>query len=81
MLVLNWKIIRRTSRGIWKTHQRQILSDPSKIDFLTGQSSTREKRIRGRVVDEKERDGINISLEVRSRRRRAMRGQRKGGIT
>ena len=38
----------------------------------------KRNQIRGRVADEKEREGININLEVRSKIRRPKRGQPKG---
>ena len=57
--------------GTWRTHQRQILSYPSKINFLIGRSLARENRIRGRVAGEKGREGINIFQECKAARRRA----------
>ena len=63
--------------GTWRTHQRQILGYPSKINFLTGQSSARENRIRERVTSEKEREGISIFTECKAARRRARRVTQK----
>ena len=71
--MINERIIRGRLMGTWRTHQRQILNYPSKIDFLTGRSSARVNRTRGRVVGEKEREGINISRECKARRCTARR--------
>ena len=62
-MVVQQEDIRRGLRVIQNIHQRQILNCPSKIDFLTGRSSERENRLKGRVAGGREREG-----DVRSAR-------------